>query len=479
MNPVIIGRKPASLFRYFEEISAIPRQSYHEEKIADYLVEFAKSRGLEYHRDDTHNVFIKKNATPGKEGLPAVLFQGHTDMVCEKNAGVEHDFLTDPLKLYLDGKLLRAKGTTLGADNGIAVAMMLAILDGEIASHPAIECLFTSAEETGMDGVNNFDYSLVSARRLLNMDCGALGAIVAGCAGGFRTDLEIACKTRPFAGQALRVSIAGLMGGHSGGNINSGRANANKLMGRLLAALIKTQEICMISLEGGSKTNAIPRECEAILAVSDMDAAIDTLTACAAEIAEELSTEDKGFRVVCEDAEATAVMFDKESTEKLITVLSCAQNGVLAMSNQIEGLVEFSRNLGVIKTEGDAVTFMFSTRSSVEGQLEAAINEMDLFAKLLGASVKHHNRYPGWSYAKTSAIRDAYVQAYHDLTGGTARIDAIHAGLECGVIGSKLPGMDMISIGPDMFDIHSPDEALDLDSVETFWKTLERLIEIL
>lgn len=477
MDFIIQGRKPASLFRFFEEISAIPRQSYHEERIVDYLVAFAKERGLECYRDETNNVFMKKPATAGKEHIPAVLFQGHTDMVCEKNADVEHDFLKDPLELYLDGKMLRAKGTTLGADNGIAVAMMLALLDGAIDSHPAIECLFTSAEETGMDGVNNFDYSLVAARRLLNMDCGALGAIVAGCAGGFRTDLEIAGTTRPFAGQALRVSISGLMGGHSGGDINSGRANANKLMGRLLAALLKTQEACLVSLSGGSKTNAIPRECEAILAVFDMDTAIDTLTACAEEIANELSVEDKDFRVICEDAEAGAVMFDKESTEKLISVLSCAQNGVLAMSNQVKGLVEHSRNLGVIQTEGDTVTFMFSTRSSVESQLEASMCEMDLFAKLLGASVKHHNRYPGWSYAKTSEIRDAYVQAYHDLTGGDARIDAIHAGLECGVIASKIPGMDMISIGPDMFDIHSPDEALDLDSVEVFWKTLEKLIE--
>ncbi|MBQ8213209.1 MAG: aminoacyl-histidine dipeptidase [Clostridia bacterium] len=479
MKTVINGRKPASLFRFFEEISAIPRQSFHEEKIADYLVEFAKSRGLEYHRDEANNVFIKKPATAGKETLPAVLLQGHTDMVCEKNADVEHDFLTDPLRLYLDGKLLRAKGTTLGADDGIAVAMMLAVLDGEVASHPAIECLFTSAEETGMDGANRFDYSRISARRMVNLDCGALGAIVAGCAGGFRTDLELACKTRSFAGQALRVSVSGLMGGHSGGNINSGRANANKLMGRLLAALIKNQKVCLLSLEGGSKTNVIPRECEAVLAVSDKDAAIDCLTACAAEIADELSDEDKEFRVTCEAVEPAAVMFDEESTEKLITVLTCAQNGVLAMSNQIEGLVEFSRNLGVIRTEGDKVIFFFSTRSSVEGQLEAAMHELDLFAKLLGASAKHHNRYPGWRYVKSSGIRDAYLQAYHDLTGKAARVDAVHAGLECGIISSKLPDMDIISIGPDMFDIHSPDEALDLDSVEAFWKTLERLIEIL
>ena len=479
MNFVIEGRKPASVFRFFEEISAIPRPSYHEGGIADYLVAFAKERNLECYRDTTNNVLIKKPATAGKENVPAILFQGHTDMVCEKNADVEHDFLKDPLKLYVDGNMLRANGTTLGADNGIAVATMLALLDGEIAEHPAIECLFTSAEETGMDGVNNFDYDLISARRLVNMDSEDIGKITAGCAGGFRTDLEVACKTRSFAGSALRVSVSGLMGGHSGVNINDGRANANKLMGRLLSALIKTQEICLISLAGGSKTNAIPRECEAVLAVSDADAAVDCLTACAAEIANELSEEDKGFELICEDSEDAAVMFDGESTLKLIAVLSCAQNGVLAMSNQVKGLVEFSRNLGVIETKGDTVTFLFSTRSSVDGQLSAAMDEMDIFARILGASVSHHNRYPGWCYAKTSAIRDAYLAAYREVMGGEADIDVIHAGLECGVISSKISDMDMISVGPDMFDIHSPDEALDLDSVEKFWKIVERLIAIL
>lgn len=479
MDFVIHGRKPASVFRFFEEISAIPRPSYHESGIADYLVAFAKERGLECYRDETNNVLIKKPATAGKENLPGVLFQGHTDMVCEKNADVAHDFLKDPLKLYVDGKMLRAKGTTLGADNGIAVAIMLAMLDGEIAEHPAMECLFTTAEEVGLDGANNFDYSRISARRLVNMDSEALGRITAGCAGGLRSDITLPCSTKPFAGRAIRVAISGLMGGHSGENINSGRANANKLMGRILAALWGEQKFALVSLSGGSKDNAIPRECEALLAVLDADSAIDAITECAAEIANELSQDDKGFCVICEDAEEDAVMMDEESTLRAITLLSTVQNGVITMSKQVKGLVEFSRNLGVIRTEGDQITFTLSTRSSIESQLDASIDELELFAKLLGASIRHHGRYPGWSYAKTSAIRDAYLAAYREIVGGEAAIDVIHAGLECGVISSKLPDMDMISVGPDMFDIHSPDEALDLDSVETFWKIVERLIATL
>lgn len=477
MDFVIQGRKPASVFRFFEEISAIPRPSYHEEKIADYLVAFAKERGLACYRDQSNNVLIKKPATKGKEWILPILFQGHTDMVCEKNADVEHDFFKDPIKLFADGKMLRAKGTTLGADNGIAVAVMLAILDGELKAHPAVECLFTTAEEVGLDGADNFDYSRISARRLINLDSEALGRVTAGCAGGLCSDIILACKTKAFSGHAVRVTISGLMGGHSGENINSGRANANKLMGRLLAALYREQSFGLVTLSGGSKDNAIPRECEAVLAVSDPDAALDCLTERAAEIANELSQDDKSFRMVCEDAEDAAIVMDEESTLRAISLLSAVQNGVISMSQQARGLVEFSRNLGVIRTEGDRITFVLSTRSSIESQLDASVAELDLFAKLLGASIRHHSRYPGWSYAKSSAIRDAYLAAYREIMGGEAAVDVIHAGLECGVIASKLPDMDMISVGPDMFDIHSPDEALDLESVEKFWEIIETLVK--
>lgn len=479
MEYIIHGRKPASVFRYFEEISAIPRGSYNESGIADYLVSFAKARGLESYRDELNNVLIKAPATKGQEGRPSLLFQGHTDMVCEKNGDVEHDFLRDPLKLWVDGKLLRARGTTLGADNGIAVAMMLALLDGEVKKHPAYECLFTTAEEVGLNGAQGFDYGLISARTMLNLDSEDMGTVTSGCAGGLRSDLTLVCKTEPFAGEALRVRVSGLMGGHSGADIHTGRANANKLMGRLLAALLPVCDARIVSVNGGSKDNAIPRECEVVLAVADTEKATDILTDSAAMIAGELVKEDRGFTVSVETAESETVMMSQQDTERICAVLVGVANGVLAMNREVEGLVEYSRNLGVVRTEGDTVTFVLSSRSGMESRLDASILELDALAAVMGCTAKHYSRYPGWAFAPTSSVRDAYLAAYRDVTGDNATVTTIHAGLECGIIYSKLPDMDMISIGPDMYDIHSPDEALDLDATETFWRVLVRLIEII
>ncbi len=476
MNYVVKGRKPEALFAFFEQISAIPRPSYHEEAIADYLERFAKERGLYCYRDATHNVLIKKPASVGMENRAPILFQGHTDMVCEKNSDVEHDFLRDPLKLWVDGKLLRAKGTTLGADNGIAVAVMLALLDGAAEAHPALECLFTSAEEVGLDGANAFDYSLISARRMVNMDSEALGTVTCGCAGGVRSDLTLQYSTEPFSGEAICVRISGLMGGHSGEHINRGRANANKLMGRLLAALDRDCEWRLIDLNGGSKDNAIPRECVATVAVADAARAADILTETAAAIARELSGEDRGFTVAVEDAEQADVMLSREDTLRVAALLSSASNGVLAMSHDIEGLVEFSRNLGVVKTDGTTVKFVFSARSAKESQLDAAMQELDVLASALGFTTHHHNRYPGWDFAPVSPLRDAYLKAYATVVGKDAKVNAIHAGLECGIISSKISGMDIIAVGPNMFDIHSPDEALDLDSTEVLWKIISNML---
>lgn len=479
MEYVIHGRKPESFFRYFEEISAIPRKSFHEEKIADYLVAFAKERKLEYYRDKVNNVLIKKPATNGQENRPPILFQGHTDMVCEKDSGVEHDFLNDPLELWLDGKMLRARGTTLGADNGIAVAMMLSLLDGEVKAHPAIECLFTTAEEVGLNGAQGFDYRLISARTMINLDSEDMGTVTCGCAGGLRSDLTLACKTEPFIGEALRVRISGLMGGHSGADIHTGRANANKLMGRLLAALLPECDTRIVSVDGGSKDNAIPRECEAVLAVADAEKATDILTDSAAMIAGELVKEDRGFTVSVEMTDAETVMISRQDTTRICGMLAGVANGVLEMNQNVAGLVEYSRNLGVVRTEQDTVTFVLSSRSSMESRLDASIRELDALAAVVGCTTKHYNRYPGWAFAPVSSVRDAYLDAYREVTGADATVTTIHAGLECGIIYSKLPDMDMISIGPDMYDIHSPNEALDLDATETFWRVLERLIEII
>ena len=476
MEYIIENRSPKSVFRYFEEISAIPRGSYNEAEIASYLEAFAAARGLECYRDQVNNVLIKASASKGLENEPPLMLQGHTDMVCEKNGDVVHDFTKDPLKLYLDGKYLRAKGTTLGADNGIAVAVMLALLDGEIAEHPAYECLFTTAEEVGLDGAHAFDYSRISARRLINLDSEENGVVTVGCAGGVRSDLTMKYASVPFKGECVRIEIKGLMGGHSGANIHCGRANANKLMGRILAAVQEKCQVCLVSLVGGSKDNAIPRECRACIAVPNGDLAIDVITEQAEQIAEELSADDRGFTVTCQTEAEDAVMMSPEQSRAAIALLNCAANGVLEMSRKIKGLVEFSRNLGVIEHREGELSMIFSSRSSIEGQLDASIRELDLLAAMTGFESRHYSRYPGWNYAPVSPLRDQYLKAYQEITGKEARVDIIHAGLECGVIFSHLPDMDMISIGPDMKDIHSPDEALDLDSVEEFWKVLEVLI---
>lgn len=478
MEYVIKGRKPESVFRFFEEISAIPRPSYHEEKIADHLVKFAKARGLYCYRDELNNVLIKAPATKGWEDRPTLLFQGHTDMVCEKNADVEHDFRRDPLKLWVDGNLLRATGTTLGGDDGIAVAMMMALLDGEIAEHPAYECLFTTAEEVGLNGVHGFDYSLLSARTMINMDSEELGVVTCGCAGGERHDLTLTAKTAPFEGIAMRIGVSGLMGGHSGENIKDGRANANKVMGRLLASLAVECDFRLVSVDGGSKDNAIPRECVAVIATDDYDTAYQHIMGEGAAIAQELVEEDHGFTLTVGKAEnAPAEAFTKEDTLRVLCVFSCAANGVLEMSRNVKGLVEYSRNLGVVRTDGNTVLVVFSSRSAMESRLDASARELDVLAAANGFEAKHYSRYPGWDYAPESKAREAYLAAYRDVTGEDACVNVIHAGLECGIIRSNVPDMDVISVGPTMHDIHSPAEALDLDTVEVFWRTVERLIE--
>ena len=479
MSYLIQNRKPASIFRFFEEICAIPHPSYHEEKIADYLCAFAAERGLECYRDALHNVLIKKPATPDRVNDAPLMFQGHTDMVCVKTADCTIDFMKDGLELYLDGDFLRAKGTTLGADDGIAVAIMLALLDGELASHPALECLFTSSEEVGLDGADGFDYSKISARKMINMDSEDLGVITAGCAGGLRSTLTKTCSAVPFAGECLTVTVNGLFGGHSGVDIASGRANANKLMGRLLSKWQKAEGVVhLVSLNGGSKDNAIAAICEAVIATSNVEATTALLNNTAAEIAAELAKDDKNFSLTVSPTKAPETMFSATDSAQLIAILAVVDNGIKEMNYNIKGLPEWSRNLGVITTEGNEVELTFSSRSAIESRLDASIDEIDTLALITGCTAKHYSRYPGWDYAPVSPLRDLYARAYREITGKDATVDVIHAGLECGFIVSKIEGLDVISVGPDMRDVHSPDERLNLSSVETFWKTIEKLVEM-
>ena len=477
MEYIIKGRKPESFFRFFEEISAIPRPTYHEEKIADYLVGFAKERGLEYYRDEWHNVLIKMPATKGQEHRAPILFQAHTDMVCEKDSGVEHDFMTDPLELYVDGKFLRARGTTLGADDGMGVAALLSLLDGEIAEHPAYECLFTSAEEAGIVGATKFDYSRITARTLVNID-GTMKTPLISCSGALRTKFTLPYKTEPITMQALRVRIGGLIGGHAGVKINSGRANANKLMGRLLSALMPMGDVRIVSVDSISKDSGIMRDCEAILAVPNPDEAIAVLEKCAEGIKTELSSEDSRFFMTVEPVSAARMMC-REDTARVCGMMACLPTGVFSMCRELPYLVEYSRNFGVVTTEENVITFTVSSRSAKNSKLDAAKEELDAFAAMIGAEIDHYGRYPGWEYDKNSHVREAYKQAYREVTGEDAIPVGVHCGIECGVIRTAIPDMDAIAVGAINANGHSPSEMLDLDSCETFYLILRRLVEIL
>ncbi|MBQ8407465.1 MAG: aminoacyl-histidine dipeptidase [Clostridia bacterium] len=474
MNYVTAGYEPRAVLEIFEELCAIPHGSGNEKGVADYVEAYAKKRGLFVLRDETGNVFVRKEATEGYENTPAILLQGHMDMVCEKNADSDHNFLTDGLKLSVKDGFLWADGTTLGGDDGIAVAMMLALLDTE--EHPRLECLFTVEEETGLAGAEGFDCTPVTAKRMINLDSEEEWQITAGCAGGMRTEVEFACSREASKDKpCLTIAAKGFAGGHSGTDINSGKTNAIVVMARLLATAYDKAAFKLVGINGGGKDNAIARECFATVCFEneeELSAAKKAVISESVKLKRELCQEDLGYSVSIGKGEPCEECLTKELTRAVIAFLSTVRTGVLKMSNHIKGLVEFSRNLGVAECGEDKVRFILSTRSSVEAQLDTAVRELDMLCALAGASCRHYARYPGWEYEPQSALRDAYISAYRSLFGKDLTVGVIHAGLECGILSSKMEGMDIISIGPDMYDIHSPDEHLDLASTERVWKAV-------
>lgn len=476
-NRIVNSEIAPLMFGYFEDICKIPHGSENESAIAEYIVEFAKARGLECYKDEANNVLVRKNGTKGRESENYLLLQGHTDMVCEKDSGVNHDFTKDPLRLCVDDEgFLRARGTTLGADDGVAVAIMLAILDGALESHPPIECLFTAGEEIGMIGAGKFDFSLLKARRMINIDSETEGKAVVGCAGGVRSEMILPVTRVSASGEGLRVKLGGLCGGHSGEDINKGRANANRLMGRLLTELSFKCELGISSVNGGSKDNAIPRECVAEICVPDFFEALMEIERIAKTISKEISSDDKGFFCTVEHCEKSDVL-DKASAQKVMLGINNTPCGVIEMSNDVEGLVEWSANLGVVETREDSVKLTYLTRSSIDERIDYSMHVLDRLAETLGGEVGHFGRYTGWSYAKVSPVRDAYMAAYKTLFGKEAGAEIIHAGLECGLVRANIPDMDIISIGPDIIALHSPGEKLNIASAERLWRLLEYMLE--
>lgn len=482
--------EPKSLLRYFEEISAIPRGSGNEKGIADYLEGFAKNHGLYCMRDRYNNIFIKKPATNGKEDSPAILLQGHVDMVCEKSSDSAHDFLTDPLKLSFDGEWLSAEGTSLGGDDGVAVAAMLAVLDPENAvEHPALECLFTVDEEVGMIGASSFDYSEVSAGMLINLDSEDEGVVIIGCAGSSSSVLSYSYDTVPLYGKCIEVSLGGLIGGHSGNDIDKERKNSIKFLVRILSAFYDESPFNLVTISGGDKDNAIPREAKAIIAVTDPDEAGERIKEIFNSFRGELVADDAGCRVYVNKAKSADIsdgkMFSYKSTSTVLSMITLSPSGVWSRDVK-NNMVEASTNLSSVRVGGGAVTIPFMNRSSRESRLHEIENQISKVARVTGADYRQTDSYPGWQPEYDTKLQKLYAECYSELypEAQPARFMQIHAGLECGIIGGGLRAVkgsdfafDAISIGPEMRDIHSPNERLCIPSVERFWHILLAILK--
>ena len=478
MKRVLQDLKPQSVFKYFEEISQIPRGSGNEKEISNYLKKFGEDLGLETIQDEYLNIIIRKPATKGYENAPCVMIQGHMDMVCEKNKDTDHDFTKDPLKLRLEDGMIYATGTTLGADNGIAVAMGMAILSDNSIEHPEIEFLVTVDEEAGMSGAMNLDGSQLKAKYILNLDSEEEGYILVSCAGGATAKSTLPIEYTNISGDkvGLAIDIKGLLGGHSGMDIIKQRGNSNKLLGRLLNLLSIDYDLAKVS--GGSKNNAIPRESECIIAVNknSVDEVKKQISDIEKIFKNELKTSDPGLVIEVSEADVEKV-FTPEFKDKVIKMYNLMPNGVQTMSMDIEGLVESSTNLGVVVNSDNDILFESAVRSSVSTLKDDILNRMDLLTQSLKGSFKVESSYPAWEYAKGSKLEEICIEAYEKLTGKKPTIMALHAGLECGLLLSKMNGAEAISFGPDMFDVHTPNEHLDVKSTENTWDYLLTILK--
>ena len=474
MTYKITGFEPASLFRFFEDISAIPRGSYHEKALSDFLVEFAKARGLWYHQDELHNVIIKKPASKGAESKPAVMLQGHIDMVCEKLAEVAHDFETDGLDLIVENGVLRANGTTLGGDNGIAVALMMAILDDDALTHPALECVFTTQEEVGLGGATALDKSLLEVRTMINLDSEDEGVATVSCAGGMRFSMNRPITRREACGQLIKINISGLLGGHSGIDIDKERQNGIILLGRMVNRLLHETNAQLSCLKGGSKDNAIPRETSAILVVSEQEAdkALSIAKSLSADFSAELCPFEPDFCCSVTSEAGSASVLSPEDAKALVSAICLAPNGVRRRNLKQDGFVVTSLNLGIVQTDDTSASLVFAPRSSVASLQEDTKERLFLLAETFGFTCTIAGEYPGWSFAEQSPIRDIFMESYETLFGTPLKIEAIHAGLECGLFSDALAGLDAIAVGPTIRGCHTPDEYLPLDSCERFYTLL-------
>lgn len=461
--------EPKAVFSYFEQLCGIPHGSHNTKLVSDWLVNFAESHSLKYIQDSSNNVIMFKPATPGYENAESVILQGHMDMVCECASDCAKDMSVEGLDLAIDGDLVYAKGTTLGGDDGIAVAVMLALLDAGDLAHPALECVFTVDEEVGMLGAMAIDVSMLKGRRLLNMDSEVEGIFTVSCAGGNVTRCDLPVKRTVFSGTGLKITVTGLIGGHSGVEIDKGRANANMLMGRILCSLNDCTEMRLVSVNGGQKDNVITRESVATVIVADAEAAKSICAAMETAFQNEYAVTDCGITVLVEDTDA-ALPMDKASTDRAVCMINCLPGGIQAMSADIDGLVQTSLNMGILATTDSMVTASFGVRSSIATQKDMLVQRLRCLMSALGGSVEVFGDYPGWQYRQNSPLRDLMVEVFTDQYGHAPVVAAIHAGLECGLLSDKLPGLDCISYGPDLKEIHTCRETMSIASVQRVWK---------
>ena len=473
----LAGLEPASVFGYFEKICSIPHGSRNTKQISDYLVSFAQEQGLRYRQDELNNVIIFGNGTCGMEDREPVILQGHMDMVCEKDADCPIDMATEGLDVTYDGTCVYAKGTTLGGDDGIALAYAMALLADNSIPHPPLEVIITVDEEVGMLGADVIDLSMLKGKTLINLDSEDEGIFTVSCAGGATATISLPAERRAVYGPCIRLAVDGLQGGHSGAEIHKNRANANKVMGEFMNRIQNLMPLCLTSLSGGSKDNAIPRSCQATMVA--MGIHLDRINA----IAEQLQAE---IREQYDEPEATVQAFDvdalggnsltTEATARVIALLCAAPNGVQSMSEDMPELVQTSLNLGIAKL-GDRFTATFSVRSSINAEKQELLEKLKTLAEFHEGTYSQMGEYPAWEFKKDSVLRDTMVRIYEEMFEKKPQVLAIHAGLECGLLGEKLPGLDCVSIGPQMHDIHTSRERLEIASTERTWKFLLEVLK--
>lgn len=483
--------KSARVFYYFQEISKIPHISYHEKLLSDYCVNFALEHSLAYEQDSMGNVLIIKEASPGYEDVPAIILQGHLDMVGAKLPSCPIDMEKEAISLRREGDYIYANGTTLGGDDGVAIAYALAILESNTICHPRLEVVLTVCEEVGLLGASAMDLSTCQARRLINIDSEVEGILTAGCAGGRRALCSIPMKrlTESKPQILCEITLSNLLGGHSGMEIDKGRANANILMGRVLLYLRNNLPYGLVSLSGGIKENVIPNNATAQILIAESDR--DTLEKCFTELQHILSTEyagsDPNIRLnitfsetatIADASHSAKTALTDESLEKVLTALNQAPNGVQSMSCDLPGLVETSLNMGVVTLTDDELQIRFSIRSCVTTAKEYIADKIVQLTAYLGGTTEFMGDYPAWAYNRTSPLRDTCIDIYRKMYGKEPKIDIIHAGLECGILSSKIEGLDCISFGPNLYDIHSPNEHMSISSIERVWEYLLSVLEV-